>query len=218
MTIVVDTSIITHIFYINYVKDVYMSHTLQHIHANVGLFNGILYFTLDNKLLTMEVITPHFNDYGEWRIKEIFISDDDYNPEENTVELVPFAIQDIQLNDKELSFVKNCFTKDYDRCDKYLENNKDISSPFDYTGDVLLASGFYSGNDNLTHFIHKPDGFDSRNIPMTLLDKEVFAKDWNNKEDITAYQGLYNLLIPIMEGFVKSYMKSNQFTKHLIFK
>lgn len=185
-----------------------MTHTLKHIHADVGVFNGFLYFTLDNKLLKMDVATPHFNDFGEWRINEITISSDDYKPEGNDVSLTPFDISDIKLSDKELTFFKNCFSNDYELYEKYLKNNKDINSPFNYAGSPMLASGFLEGANELTHFINKSDGLDSSGFPMTLLDKEVLAKDWVNKEDITVYQGIYNLLIPIMEGFVKSYKKT----------
>ena len=44
---------------------------IKHTHADVGMFNGFLYFIVDNRLFRVSVGTPHFNDYGEWRLIEI---------------------------------------------------------------------------------------------------------------------------------------------------
>ena len=38
---------------------------VKHIHQNVNLFSGCLYFLVKEHLLIVEVGTPHYNDYNE---------------------------------------------------------------------------------------------------------------------------------------------------------
>lgn len=184
-----------------------MSHVIEHLHAQVGTFNGTLYFTLNNKLLILSVSTPNFNDYGEWRIGDMTLATGDYDPSGNDVELNPFSIPPIAISDKELSFMEGYFTDSDEFYEQYQKENNDNVSPFSYLDGQILTSGFMEGDSNLTHFIHKENGVEENGACNTELDKEVHANAWIDKKDITVYQGVYNLLIPIMEGFVTSYLE-----------
>lgn len=180
---------------------------IKHIHADVSTFNGFLYFVVNNKLMIVSVSTPHFNDYGEWRITEITIAKNDYKPEENEVELTPYNIEPIQINEKELKYLQLFFCDHQDIIEdnypteemgKFLKENKGSDYPFLYQDH--FASGFLEGDDELQHNIAE--------YKEETLVKDYFVKtsEWVNKEDLTQEQGIYNILIPIMNGYVKSYM------------
>lgn len=49
------------------------------VHIECGTFNGIAIYRVDNKILKFELGTPHYNDYGEYRVNtefEVFEKDD----------------------------------------------------------------------------------------------------------------------------------------------
>lgn len=172
-----------------------MSKIIKHIHQSIGMFNGTLYFTLNNKLLTIDVITPSFNDFYEWRLQEMSISEEDYKPSENTIELTPFKMKDIIISDAEAEFISLSYT------DEGAIINLD--HPFRYLGENLLVS--VKKNGELKHQINKSDGLDSTGCPQSVLDVEVTYSDWQAYPDIMCKQGMYNILIQIMEGLVAEY-------------
>lgn len=178
--------------------------TIKHIHAEVGNFNGFLYFTIDNKLMTVEVGTPMFNDFNEWRISGISIADQDYDPSQNTVELVPFDIADIYINAEELTYLKTFFSEVEANIDEYLNHNPNAFEPFlnyDSFAAILYKEGLkHTINDYKTVVVE-----DYKEL-QSIGYKEVLETEWVKKDNLMVKDGIYNLLIPIMEGYVKSYL------------
>lgn len=160
---------------------------IKHIHANVGLFNGSLYFLVDNRLLQVSVGTPHFNDYNEWRISEINFSLFPYNPKDNEVELTPFKIKDIEINDEDLKML-NFIAKWGENHDKFEKGEfKKLKKQFP---DVV---------DNLAGCIYKGDK------RMTIIgeDYQINLADWEKGEK-TSFQKVF---YPILEGFRLGHIK-----------
>lgn len=184
---------------------------IEHIHADVKNFNGFLYFTVDNKLMRVEVGTPMFNDYNEWRIYEMSISEEDYEPRLDK-ELSPFEIADIEITENELEYLKLFFTSGKDQSfeERFYDEifpNSDVeipclfANPFSaiiYEGNILKY-GIYDFEKVKTE-----DVIDFKNTDF----KEITKEDWINKESITEKNGFYNILILMMEGYVNSYLKS----------
>jgi hypothetical protein len=184
---------------------------IKHIHANVGTFNGTLYFVVNNKLMLISVSTPNFNDYGEWRISEITISKDDYKPEENDVSsLLPYDIKTIEITEKELEYISLFFsyfegetTDDTDvriaNMAEYLKENKNSEYPCLYQSS--FCSGFFDGEDELQHSIEE-----YVNEKM-VNDYYIKTSEWKRKNSIVDKNGIYNILIPIMSDYVHSNLK-----------
>lgn len=194
-------------------------HTIKHIHAQVGTFNGFLYFTVNNKLMVLTVGTPMFNDYKEWRISDITISEKDYVPEGNTVEFKPFNIVDIVINDEELNYLNKFFLntkleehelEKYDlEINQYIVDNPNFEIPF-LCNEPFCAIKY---TDGLKHIIHDYQPINNDNPFKTFHSvgyKEVLTNEWIQKENIMVKDGIYNLLIPIMEGYVKSYLSQRK--------
>lgn len=184
---------------------------IESVHSEVGHFNGSLYFKLNNRLLVLNVGTPSFNDYSEWRIGDMSYALKDYDPSGDEVELKPLTdFTPIQLSDKEVDFLDTFATTEqseedfYLRCQDFKSKHNDAVSPWDYAGEPLLASYFLKGESKMTHQIFKNTGFDNDGIPSWDLDFNVNSSNWVNKKDISVNQGIYNILIPIMEAYVAS--------------
>lgn len=54
---------------------------IKHIHKTNSNLNPRLYFVLNNRLFVVDIITPKFNDYGEYRLTFEFYSDLPYIPD-----------------------------------------------------------------------------------------------------------------------------------------
>lgn len=78
--------------------------TIKHIHATNSLLNPTFYFVLDDRLLSFDVCTPLFNDYGEYRLHFSNFSPLPYNPNDNSVELAPLDIPDISVDDEVIKY------------------------------------------------------------------------------------------------------------------
>jgi hypothetical protein len=186
-----------------------IKYKIEHIHADVSTFNGTLYFVVDNKLMLVSVGTPNFNDYGEWRISEITIAKNDYKPEDNDVaQLSPYDISSIEITEKELEYLKLFFydEKAFDSIDEhiikmenYLKDNEGSECPCLYQSS--FCSGFFDGESELQHSIEEYENEERVN------DYYVKTSDWKNKSSIVEKNGIFNILIPIMSGYVHSYLK-----------
>lgn len=187
------------------------AHTIESLHHNVHRFNGKMYFLLDGRLLSVTVGTPSFNDYGEWRINYMELSSLPYDPagDEGTKIKNEFFTP-ISVTDKELAYFDAFLSYSdltdeefYSRTNQFLSDNPGTVCPYDYLSEPFLASGFMKGDTELTHFITKNDGKDEKTgEPSVDIDGEFKAADWEKRADITVDQGMFNILIPMMEAFV----------------
>lgn len=196
-------------------------HLIESIHAEIGNFNGFLYFKVDNRLLTLSVSTPNFNDYSEWRISDFSYASEEYNPDGNTVELKPIDnFEPIQLSNKELEFLNLFSEKDHSTFDKnindFISNHEDAINPYLYLDSTLLSS-YIDLDSKLAHQIYKsntskelPSIPEYTTIQEAIPDYTTKHENWTNKKDITVEQGFYNILIPIMESYVNHYRQENE--------
>jgi len=129
---------------------------IKHIHANVGIFNGSLYFTVDNRLLRVGVSTPNYNDYNEWRLDEWCLSKDPYNPDGNQIELSPYKFIDIEINNIDLKMLE------YSSSLSDLNNEYEIDSELikSYSDIDLYLSGIkYSNNNRMSIYIESKNDY-----------------------------------------------------------
>jgi hypothetical protein len=159
------------------------SYTIKHIHASITYFNGFVYFVVDGRLLRVGISTPSYNDYGEWRLDEFRLSNGEYNPFENSIELTPYNIIDIDIDEMGLELLTDGSDgTDILNMDKFPDFNQ------------YLACGKHEGDDFLTFF----DDTDENNR------KEVKYTDWLLKEDKTTFEKIF---YPLMSNIRLEYYK-----------
>jgi hypothetical protein len=166
---------------------------IKHIHSNVGVYNGSLCFAVDDRLLFVEVGTPHFNDFNEWRISEFRLSSDKYIPEENDVVLTPYEDFDsIFINEKDLEYLttsSKIFNYKYEATDEETKAFEEEFGEFDEE----LAGVLYKDFDDL-HIYNKE------------TDSEIYYLDWANdeNENKTIHEKIF---YPIINNYMKGYRK-----------
>jgi len=183
---------------------------IESVHLAVGTFGGTLYFKLNGRLLVIDVSTPNFNDYSEWRIKDFLYAEGSYNPDDNDCVVAPIKnFKPISISNKEVEFLEAYATigkiekKETElRCNNFKLKYNDSIEPFYYTGEPYLASYFLEGEKELTHQIFKNTGLED-DFPTSELDYTIKTAEWVNKKDISVNQGIYNILIPIMDAYVQ---------------
>lgn len=167
---------------------------IKHIHADVGYYNGALYFVVDNRLLQIRVGTPNFNDYGEWRISEFFLSKLPYNPADNKVELKPYEnIKSIFINQTDLEFLDLLSFSDND----------------DYTEDRAEKIKQVLG-DNFDEYTSEVAGgrFKYQKQLSIIRSKDVIKmSDWRKIKNPPSHE---KILYPILEGFRIGYINSRK--------
>lgn len=171
------------------------------LHASIGTFNGTIYFLVDGRLLTMEVCTPNFNDYNEFRISDIRLAKKEYEPEGNTVYLTPYDIKPFEIDEKELAFLDKWFTSSEIDFENEADNE---SSPFHYLDPnlPLTSCNFDTGYRHAV--FHKGDWqeeldcFKVRNDTWKLTTEIPKAKLYEDG-------GMYSLLAHISEGIFNNY-------------
>lgn len=202
------------------------THKMKLIHHSASCYQIEATFLLNNRLLTLEIGTPNFNDYNEWRLSEIIFSSEDYKPEENEIELTPIEnFPEFELTDDEVKWLNFFFQdevfdvlyktgKEKDDFDKktelFLKQNPNFVDPFEYLGyEHPLISVYYEHRqDELTHYIRDETGVRSTGEPMHDVVDEIPSSEWENKDNITVHHGLYNLMIPIIEAISKNYYEN----------
>lgn len=196
--------------------------TLKHIHINKNSQN--LYFEILDQIICINYSTPYSNDYCEWRFYSLSIEkkteDIDYTA------LTPLKIRDLQISDNELEFIKifSCEESDgfhyityennkknedkvlpkIESIQEYMINNPEVINPLSYLDYTILTSVWYEDDPEITHHIYKY-GKEKDNLPCNVLDQSLFLSKYEYKKNIMEYQGLYNLLIPIMNDFILDY-------------
>lgn len=161
---------------------------IKHLHQDVGLFNGPLFFEIDNKLLEVFVNTPHFNDYGEWCLKTFRLATEPYDPSANTVELNPFEFSSIEINQLDYDFLVeaskfiNEENSSADFMSKYPDFNEELVGGFSREdNDFIIRND--SDEDNIFH------------IPYS---------NWQKKSDKTSFEKIF---YPILKQFRDGYKK-----------
>tara|TARA_Y100001960_G_scaffold194367_1_gene203410 strand:- start:12498 stop:13094 length:597 start_codon:yes stop_codon:yes gene_type:complete len=186
--------------------------------------SNFFYLSLGDKVIFIDISTPYQNDYYEWRFDEFcFILKD-------SIDIVnfekPFELSDITITQKEYEFLDAylCYNNDgfFGLTDKPKENklnyhiNKmrefidkygNVVNPLDYLDYTILTSIWYEGDDELSHFIYKRQGYNCLNMPENEIDKHILTSKFERPSDITQYQGMYNILIPLMEDIVNFCIK-----------
>jgi len=101
------------------------TYTIKHIHKQDAHYTN-LYFIVNNKLLRMEIVSILYADSSvNWEVEEICLSDGDYNPDGDDVELKPLNIPDLEIDEHGLEFLKIATTDgwfEYQDLDNVLEN------------------------------------------------------------------------------------------------
>ena len=107
---------------------------IVHIHSNIGVFNGSVYFLIGDRLASIEVCTPNFNDYNEWRLRNFRISPEPYITED--IKLTPYKIPDYEIDEDEMEFLLKYFS-----VDSYDEDNLSPDDPLlQYLDDDIMIS------------------------------------------------------------------------------
>ncbi|AUR85817.1 hypothetical protein NVP1081O_082 [Vibrio phage 1.081.O._10N.286.52.C2] len=176
-------------------------HKIESVHADVGVFNGQVAFQVDGRLLLIEVCTPTFNDYNEWRLTNLRIASGKYDPSQNDVELTPYDIPEYIIDQDELDFLDKWFPTKM----VALSDLESQSSPHHYLGYEQLVSVNY--DEGFKHLVNRPelwreelDSFD------TDENSWVLAKDFQRRK-LHEPQGMYSLLIFMAEHIRANYYK-----------
>lgn len=165
---------------------------VKHMHENVGVFNGSLYFLIKEHLFRVDVGTPHYNDYNEWRLSDFTISQDPYDASGNEVELVPYEkFEPIFISEDDFNFLltaSKAMNGDLSE-EEHEELNKKDSYFAEYGEE--LSGVRYKDFDDL-HFYNQE------------TDSEIYYLDWVNKDenDKTPFEKIF---YPIINGFMKGY-------------
>ena len=209
-------------------------YNVQHIHLDSSnCFSGIVGFLVDNRLFTIHFITPLFNDFKEFRITSAHLSQENYQPETNTIELFKSShIPDFVISQKELDFLDLYFNYDYVNNYKYQSyvNNEVVYSnqnlnpdnlkcyidtygeeplfPFDYLNPDDFCSATLLNIDNTDNGIVNNDFLTlfvpiKRNKCDYFDSKKININEWTNVPDITHRLGLFNFFVPILKGLLK---------------
>jgi hypothetical protein len=154
---------------------------ITHIHARVGAFNGFLFFVVDGRLLRVDVGTPMFNDYNEWRISDWNMSKAPYNPDEDDVELTPYKnFPEIEITDKEL---------------RMLDTSTSISlGKITDDSEVEAFNAEFPDVDSISGVMYKYQ----RRMVIYSSEKEIKMTDWDKKKDKTSFEKVF---FPILENF-----------------
>lgn len=173
------------------------------VHANVGVFNGAVYLLVDDRLLSMTVCTPNFNDYNEFRLDNIRLAQENYQPEGNTVELAPYDIEPFEIDEKELAFLDKWFASE----EVEFENEEDyVDSPFNYLdpNQPMVSCNFDTGYRHAVFlkedWQEELDCFKTRDDTWKLINEIPKAKLYEDG-------GMYCLLAHISEAIFKNYYK-----------
>lgn len=182
-----------------------------------------LYLSLDDKVIFIDISTPYQNDYHEWRFNEFcFILKD-------SIDIVnferPFELSDITITQKEYEFLDAylCYNDGFfgltdnpeesklnyhiQKMKEFVDKYNDVVNPLDYLDYTILTSIWYEGDDELSHFIYKRQGYNCLNMPENEIDKQILTNNFERPSDITQYHGMYNILIPLMEDIANFYFK-----------
>lgn len=170
------------------------------LHSGIGVFNGTLYFLLNERLLTIEVGTPNFNDYNEFRFRELMLSPEKYKPEENTIEIEPFDFKPFTIDQKELEYLERWFSNNE------IGEDEDISdSPYHYLdADTLMTSvNFVSG---YKHMIHNPSDWCEKSNYFIFKDENwKLSSELTNTPRLYESGGMQRLLVHISEAAFKHF-------------
>lgn len=167
---------------------------IKHIHADCNFFNGRLYFLVENRIMYVEVGTPNFNDYGEWRISGISYSKHQYNPGDNEVELIPYEnIKPISINETDFEFLNYISKMGFNEEGLSDEESKVFVEKFGEYNDEL-AGGMIEGEETFTIF--KED-------PRTEVKYDEWLKVSDDEK--TSFE---KIIYPILVGFKEGYLKT----------
>ena len=168
---------------------------VKHIHASVSYFNGRLYFVIDNRLFWVDVGTPNFNDYGEWRLSEFKLSHLPYDPSTNAVELTPYDIESFFITEEDLQFL-------------------DMISNINTDDDADLFVATYGERDDWDLAGGTLEGDDEISIYECTTNKNIKYSEWLLRENKTSYERiLYPILNSFRLGYINHYNNKNNSLK-----
>lgn len=181
---------------------------LKIIHCWKSMFQGGLYFVLDNRMMHFEFINPAFNDYNEIRLSLDFYSMEQYNLDENDSKLyVDDSFIDYEISDNLFNVFnkisKHLSDEDYDNnynLAESIKNEYNMSIFFEISGVVYSDIGleFYKHDELASH----DDGIHSFEQP----NKSLIYNDLK-KDDIHFTDEYSNLLIDIYKRYTEYYYK-----------
>ncbi|MDK9793277.1 hypothetical protein [Vibrio sp. D431a] len=151
--------------------------------------------------MSLEVCTPNFNDYNEFRFRNLRLSKSKFEPNKQGVELTPYDIEPFEIDKDELNYLDKWFcTTEGEQGNCADEQN----SPYHYLdSDLLLTScNFDTG---YRHAVYRKDDW--------LEELEYFETHddtWKIASEIPKLKlneegGLYCLLTHISEAVFANY-------------
>lgn len=150
---------------------------ITHTHSNIGVFNGWVYFLIGDRLASIEVCTPNFNDYNEWRLRDLRISSEAYVTED--VELTPYKIPDYDIDEDEFNFLLKHF-----EAGSYDEDDLQPDHPIlQYLGEELMVSVNFE--DGFKAYINE---FGSYNTDLDKFDKSEWKLLSDIPDDLKLYE------------------------------
>lgn len=149
---------------------------LKNIHSSVGSLNGSLYFTLNERLLRIDIGTPNFNDYNEWRLEGINYSPLLYNEKENSGKLKPLGMKNISLNCDDLIFLE--ILSELINSDRFVMSDDEL----------FLFNEINKYNVDLTGEMYKGNRFlFNEGNTYGLIDYAT----WKTKEEKTSFEKIF---------------------------
>lgn len=162
---------------------------LKNIHVALGRYSGNIYFQVENFLLSIQVGTPLFNNYGEWNILDLAIND--YNPENNHVKPEPIAdFPKIEITEEDLKYICSVIPVNQDFLMKHGDAALSQKAKDYYEDERFLNMGLEAGGKKVVIIKNKF-------IPVEDIQKLQFEDKYY----------LYKFFSKIMEGVIDFYLK-----------
>lgn len=153
---------------------------LKNIHNGVNKLNGSLWFVVDNSLLKVNIITPEFNDYFEWRIDHFTYSPLPYNPDGDTLNFTPLDMEDIILDSEDLIFLKLVGTQ-FNDAFSLDENQFKLVQKINSMPDDAVLNGKFVFSTNIFVFNYSLHG-DIKSISWV---------EWVEKTEKTSFEKIF---------------------------
>lgn len=151
---------------------------IKHLHKTNSNLNPRLYFVLNNRLFAVDIITPKFNDYGEYRLSFEYYSELPYVSDPTFTNIPIPNFPDISITDEEselLVLMNASINNNLSSNGKKVLYKKYPDHKYEICGGVLESGESIIINDNNTEKI---------NVYDTVF-KKIF------------HQILYNVIIKI---------------------
>lgn len=170
---------------------------LEILHYGKSAYNPSVYYKFDNRLIRFEVCTPNFNDYGEWRLTIDNISNDTYEPGNNTAVLeVLDGLKDFDLTTELVTFLNDMgILFQLEKEEESTKNDKAYNS---------ITEKYTNGIYDFTHYDEFCMGMVDGEMKLCIEDDYLSYEEWEKQEDRHIF---HKFMAPILNNIVETLMK-----------